>query len=140
MQVNDKSEFTSWQILNGKNIKIICSQSTYRQRKEIIEAKLCKLIGTKPALMLDKRFCKVAIDGFLGGYHYPTRRDEQQFEGRFELPFSDGFYEHIMNSGEYIAVNMFKVGELTKMEMAKEMLGASTLEFVNTEGYDPLKL
>ena len=26
---------------------------------------------------------------------------------KFEAPFKDGFYEHIMNAGEYIAVNMF---------------------------------
>jgi len=107
-QVNDKSEHTSWQILNSKGIKVIHRASTYRERKEIIEGKLSKLIGEKPGLLIDKRHCKVAIDGFLGGYHYPIYKEEQQYEDRFELPFKDGFYEHIMNAGEYIAVNLFK--------------------------------
>jgi hypothetical protein len=31
----------------------------------------------------------------------------QQIIQKFEQPFKDGFYEHVMNSGEYIAVNMF---------------------------------
>jgi hypothetical protein len=107
-QVNDKSEHTSWQILHSKGINIITKQSTYRERKEIIEGKLAKLIGDKPSMLLDKRFCKVAIDGFQGGYHYPIHKEEQMYEDRFELPFKDGFYEHIMNAGEYIAVNLFK--------------------------------
>ena len=110
-QRNDKSEYTSAQILTQKGIRISTKQSTFRERKEIIEGKLSKLIGDKPSLLLDKRFCKVAIDGFMGGYHYPVRREEQQFEGRFELPFKDGFYEHIMNCGEYIAVNLFSVSQ-----------------------------
>jgi len=45
----------------------------------------------------------------LGGYHYPEKREEQQLEGKFEMPFRDGFYEHLMNCGEYIAINMFQV-------------------------------
>lgn len=107
IQKNDKSEQTSWQILNRKGIYITYKTSTYRERKEIIEGRLSRLIDDKPALMLDKRFCKVAIDGFSGGYHYPLYKDIQRWNERFEQPFEDGFYEHIMNAGEYIAVNMF---------------------------------
>jgi hypothetical protein len=76
-------------------------------RKEIIEHKLSTLNGGKPQLLVDKRFCRTANDGFLGGYHYPEHKEGQPFIARFEQPVKDGFYEHIMNSGEYIAVNMF---------------------------------
>lgn len=106
-QTNDKSEKTSWDILKSKGVHIRHKPSTYRDRKEIIEGKLATLIGGKPALLVDRRYCKTANDGFLGGYHYPARREQQQFEDRFELPFKDGFFEHIMNAGEYIAVNLF---------------------------------
>jgi hypothetical protein len=113
-QVNDKSERTSWQILNAKGMRIVHRQSTYRERKEIIEGKLSLLIGSKPALMVDSRYCQIAIEGFSGGYHYPERKNEQQYEDhKFELPFKDGFYEHIMNAGEYIAVNAFKAVKST---------------------------
>lgn len=108
VQKNDKSEHTSWQILNSKGITIRHRTSEYRMRKEIMEGKLGTLIGGKPAIMLDKRFCKTAIDGFLGGYHYPQHKEGQSFGDQFEQPFKDGFYEHIMNAGEYIAVNLFK--------------------------------
>ncbi len=115
VQKNDKSEQTSWQILNRKNIRVIHKTSTYRERKEIIEGKLTRLIDNKPSMMLDKRFCKVAIDGFLGGYHYPVYTETQRYNDRFELPFEDGFYEHIMNAGEYIAVNVFSLNKYITM-------------------------
>jgi len=106
-QKNDKSEQTSWDILLSKGIYLKYRQSEYRLRKEIIENKLSTLIGGKSALLVDKRYCRTANDGFLGGYHYPQRKQGQPFIQKFEQPFKDGFYEHIMNAGEYIAVNMF---------------------------------
>jgi hypothetical protein len=106
-QSNDKSEKTSSEILTAKGFPIISRQSTYRERKEIIEGKLAKLNGNKPALLIDRK-CKICIDGFLGGYHYPTKKEQQQYEDKFEVPYKDGFYDHLMNSGEYIAVNIFK--------------------------------
>lgn len=138
-QHNDKSEFTSWQILKSKNINLITRQSTYRQRKEIIEGKLTRLSGDKPTLMLDKRYCKISIDGFLGGYHYPVKRETQQFEGKFELPFKDGFYEHLMNAGEYIGVNIFSATEPTNKEMYEAVTGVKAQEFVESN-YDVLKV
>jgi len=77
-QSNDKSELTSWKILASKGIRCITKQSTYRERKEIIEGRLSRLNGDKPSLLIDKRYCKICIDGFLGGYHYPEKREEQQ--------------------------------------------------------------
>jgi hypothetical protein len=107
MQVNDKSPFTSWQILKSKGFNVRFKQSQYTLRKEIIEQKLSTLINGMPTVMLDMRFCKTSIDGFLGGYHYPEFKNGQSFTDKFELPVKDGYYEHIMNAGEYIAVNMF---------------------------------
>lgn len=106
-QKTDKSELTSWQILMSKSIGLGYRASTYSQRKEIIEGKLSRLISGRPELMVDRRYCKIANDGFLGGYHYPEHQQGQSFGDKFEQPFKDGFYEHIMNAGEYIAVNLF---------------------------------
>ncbi len=107
IQKSDKSEFTSWQILDSKGIRLHYRTSEYRLRKEIIEKKLSTLIGGKPSLLVDRRYCKTANDGFLGGYHYPTLKQNQEVIQKFEQPFKDGFYEHIMNAGEYIAINLF---------------------------------
>lgn len=136
-QVNDKSEFTSWDILKSKGINLKTRQSTYRQRKEIIEGRLTKLSGDRPMLLLDSRHCKICVDAFLGGYHYPTHKAEQQFQGKFELPFRDGFYEHLMNSAEYIAVNVFSATELTNNHMYQEITGQNLQTSAKSE-YDVL--
>ena len=107
IQKTDKSEKTSWEICYGKGFNIIYKTSTYRERKEIIEQHLSTLIGGKPKILLDRRYCKTAVDGFLGGYHYPQRKPGMEFTDKFEQPYRDGYYEHIMNAAEYIAVNMF---------------------------------
>jgi hypothetical protein len=107
MQHNDKSEKTSWQICNDEGFKIICHQSTYRTRKEIIERKLSTMVNGKPTMLVDKS-CKILIDGMLGGYHYPERKPGQANNDNFEVPFRDGYYEHVCNAMEYFAINMFR--------------------------------
>jgi len=99
MQHNDKSEATSWQICKAKGFNITVNQSTYRMRKEIIDGKLSKIINGKPTMLVD-RSCKILIDGLLGGYHYPERKPGQQNSPAFEVPYRDGFYEHICLSGD----------------------------------------
>lgn len=111
-QSNDQSELTSKQVLSAKDISVTIKGSTYRERKEIIEGKLSTLHGDKPALLVDSRNCPIACDGFMGGYHYPQHKADQEYDdSKFELPYKDGFYDHVMNAGEYIAVNMFKAFE-----------------------------
>ena len=117
LQVSDKSEKgeeTSWKILHSKGIRVITKQSTYRTRKEIIDGKLSTLHADRPSLLVDHRHCPIACDGFMGGYHYPEKKENQEYtEDRFELPYKDGYYDHIMNAGEYIAINAFKAFERT---------------------------
>ena len=137
-QRSDKSELTSAQILKSKGIDLITRWSSYRQRKEIIEGKLAKLSGDKPMLMLDRRRCEICVDGFLGGYHYPERKDTQQFEGRFELPYKDGFYDHLINSGEYIAVNIFDAVAMSNKQMYEDLTGLKTQQFAIGSDYSPL--
>ncbi len=104
-QVSDKNEQTSVEILKDKGITGSCKQSTYRERKELMEQKLSTLIAGIPALIADES-CHVIIDGFLGGYHYPEAKDGKPVE---ETPFRDGYYEHGLNALEYIIVNLFNV-------------------------------
>ena len=114
-QKNDKSEKTSVQILASMGIFVTSRASTYRDRKEIIERKLSTIIDGLPALMVDKS-CTIINDGFLGGYHYPVYKEGQQFNPRrFELPYKDGYYEHLLNTVEYFAVNTF-TGAETKVD------------------------
>jgi hypothetical protein len=107
MQVNDKSEKTSWHICKEHGFDIGIKQSDYRTRKEIIDQKLSNLLNGKPMLCVDRR-CKIIIDGFLGGYHYPEQKQGQEFTQKFEIPFHDEFYSHLLNTVEYVAVNTFR--------------------------------
>ena len=107
-QQNDKSEFTSYQILQQKGIHVRSRQSEYRKRQEIIEKKLNTVTSGIPSLQVDPS-CRIINDGFLGGYHYPARKPDQAMSSKFEQPFKDGFYEHLMNALEYVAVNVFDV-------------------------------
>ena len=113
-QKNDKSEKTSVEILAEGGVFVISKASTYRERKEIIERKLSTLVGGTPAIVINS-CCKIITDGFLGGYHYATRRAGQAFNAHLhEVPFRDGFWEHVMNSMEYVAVHLFTGAETTE--------------------------
>lgn len=139
-QHSDKSEYTCQEILAQKGIDLITSFSTYRQRKEIIEGKLSTLAGTKPMLLVDSRYCKIAVDGLLGGYHYPEIKSQQQFEGKHELPYKDGFYEHILNAAEYIAVNTFEATEISNRKRYEDLTGLKAKQEFTNSDYDVLAI
>lgn len=110
-QKSDKSEKTSVEILSSIGINVVSKVSTYRERQEIIGRKLSTLIEGIPALVIDQS-CKTICDGFNGGYHYPEKKSGQQFNPHtMEIPYRDGYYEHLMNTVEYFAVNMFTGAE-----------------------------
>lgn len=113
MQVNDKSDFTSFQILQSKGIQLHIKHSEYSLRQQIIEKKINTIIEGEPCLQVDAG-CRIINDGFLGGYRFPTVKEGQAFGVNKDLPFKDGFYEHPMNSLEYIAVQIFAPIEVKK--------------------------
>ena len=81
--------------------------------------------------MLDNRYCKTAIEGFLGGYHYPLHKEGSAFSESYEIPFKDGYYEHIMNAGEYIAVNLFSPIEARKRTVQTQEFKSISSIWVN---------
>lgn len=112
---SDKDEKSSIEILASLGIYVTVKLSSYRTRKEIIERRLTNWIGDYPSILVNES-CKTIIDGFSGGYHYPVRKPGQQFNPHLmECPFRDGYYEHLMNTVEYFAVNMFDTAE-TKID------------------------
>jgi hypothetical protein len=50
--------------------------------------------------MLVNRSCNFFIDALSGGYRYQDRVDKEEVE-------KDGFYEHIVDAGGYLAVGLF---------------------------------
>lgn len=106
MQGNDKSDSTSYQILQAKGIQLHVKHSEYSLRQQIIDNKINTIVDGQPCLQVDNN-CKIINDGFLGGYRYPTVKEGQEFGIKKDLPFKDGFYEHLMNCLEYIAIQIF---------------------------------
>ncbi len=103
---NDKSDFTSFKILESKNIRLNIRHSEYSLRKQLIESKINTMADGFPCLMVDPS-CRIINDGFLGGYRYPSMKDGQEYNAKKDLPFKDGFYEHLHESLQYIAVQIF---------------------------------
>lgn len=110
-QSSDKSRRSSEQILNEMGFKVQSipsnlPQSGYAARKAIIEKKLRTLIGGIPALVInDHPNTQIIAEAFEGGYRYP---DANKYGGIAEKPVDDGWYEHPMNSLEYVMINLFK--------------------------------
>jgi len=139
-QKTDKSEKTSVEILQSMGIYPVSKPSTYRERKEIIERKLSTLIDGLPSLLVDES-CKIIIDGFLGGYHYRVRKQNQAYNPHlFEIPFPDGYYDHLINSIEYVAVNKFTGAETkeTEGEMDHPSLPHQHLQLIPNRVLSPI--
>lgn len=113
-QSSDKSRKSSEQILNefGFRVRSIPSNSSntsYSNRKAIIEKKLRTLIAGIPSLVInDTPNNYIIVEAFEGGYRYP---DANKYGGTTEKPVDDGWFEHPMNALEYVAVNLFKTVE-----------------------------
>jgi len=109
-QESDKSLQTSVQILSEVGFEVFSQPSNlnttnYDARQNIIEGKLKTLIDGAPALLVnDIPRTQIIIEAFEGGWHYP---EPNKFGYLKERPVRDGYFEHVMNALEYIAVNVF---------------------------------
>jgi PBSX family phage terminase large subunit len=56
----------------------------------------------QPMFVID-RGCRHAIDGFAGGYHYPTFRPGRPATDTVLKPVKDGFYDNVMDTIRYAA-------------------------------------
>lgn len=69
---------------------------------------ISRIQNGRPALQVHPR-CKVLVEGFLGGYHYPPEREGKTSA---ESPWKDGYYDHLQDALRYVIVNIGRlVGE-----------------------------
>jgi len=92
-QKTDKADTDCIKILANFGITGFGRQSTYVKRQELIERLLSQTIKGLPAFMIDKK-CRISIEGFLGGYHYPVVASGNAEK---EEPYKDGYYEHCLS-------------------------------------------
>lgn len=104
-QRTDKDEKTSIETLKDKGISVLTRKSSIREGLEIITRKVSTLIEGMPGFMIDES-CRLLDEGFMGGYHYPDKKDKKPFD---ENPEKDGLYDHLVDCLRYVAVNMFSV-------------------------------
>lgn len=119
LQVNDKSDYTSYQILQSKGIQLYVKHSEYSLRKQIIEKKINSVIDGIPCFQVDNS-CRILNDGFLGGYRYPTLKEGQEAGLKKDLPWKDGFYDHLQEALQYIAVQLFSPIETKRIHQRPE--------------------
>ena len=103
-------------LFDHARIQLHGRQSTHQDRKSLIDGRFSLLIQGAPAILIHPR-CKTLIEGLLGGYHYPTRTDNQPFNKRQEAPYKDGWYEHLVNCFEYLMVNSYGRGNTLTTEV-----------------------
>jgi hypothetical protein len=104
-QSTDKKDKTSIQILNAHSIYPLCRKTSPEDRAVVIRSKLLIRSDNKPGLIVDRNNCRIIIEGFNGGYHYPettTRNPKER-----EQPYKDGFYEHPFDCLGYKAMYIF---------------------------------
>lgn len=98
-QASDKSEKTSADIMRDHQINVYSRKSSPVARIEIIQKRLQTLHEDTPSMLVN-RSCNFFIDALSGGYRYQDRVDKEEVE-------KDGFYEHIVDAGGYLAVGLF---------------------------------
>lgn len=107
-QVNDKSTRSSVEI--AQDFGFYCFSVPSQKKNQIqdsinyIRFKLKKLIQGIPALRFDVNRCLDSIIAMNGGYHYPELRNTKTQEQK-NVPFKDGYYDHLMDALRYIAIN-----------------------------------
>ena len=94
--------------LMDAGIRLESRVTTYGQRIPLINQKLSTMLRGDPLVSINPP-CAALIEGLLGGWHYPKLDENHEFTLRKDLPYRDGYYEHICNAWEYLMVNLFDV-------------------------------
>lgn len=102
----DPHGVSTLQRLTAKGIRLGFRQSEYGERIPLLNAKLSQMVGGKPLIQIDPRN-EILIEGLMGGYHYPELKVEQEFTPKRDIPYKDGYFDHIVNAWEYVGVNLW---------------------------------
>lgn len=106
----DPNGVSTLQRLMKRNIQLGFRQSTYGERIPLINKKLSEMIDGRAAVVVNPS-CKLMIEGFVGGYHYPEFQGDSEFTLKKDTPYKDGILDHIMNAAEYVFVNLYGLGK-----------------------------
>lgn len=102
-QRTDMSEKSSVEILQSKGVYPKSRKTPIKEGLEIIGRLMTKVLNKRPMFLIDES-CKILIEGFEGGYHWPENGDPNS-------PEKDGYYEHLQDALRYGVVNLLGLSD-----------------------------
>lgn len=121
-QKNDKSEFTSVEVLNTLGVFPTSKPSNIQEKLEVLRQRLLRRNDGKVGLMVDTS-CMRLINGFKGGYRYQEVKEGQPEQ---EHPLKDNYYDNIFDSLEYLSTNFLELapvrGEVSHQDGANDIM------------------
>lgn len=118
MQVNDKSQVTSRQMLNLIGIYPTGRKQEIAEGATIIRNKLKLRIDGQPGLLVDPRE-QYLIDLFKGGCHYPEVKEGMPQKEEY---YDDPYFSHGADAMRYIATEMFNL--VGQHQMQNQFMGS----------------
>lgn len=109
-QKSDKSEKSSIQILRTMGIPIRTRVSNINDGLLIIRILMHPRNGVSDLFFVDPS-CKKLIQGFIGAYHYPKKKDQADEKKR---PKKDNVYDHVQDALRYGVINNPKLRKWLK--------------------------
>jgi len=89
--------------LEQKGIQLQTKMITFAERIPMINHQFSQMLNGKPKVVIDPR-CSVLVEGLLGGYHYPSLKEGSAFTMTKDLPYKDGWYDHMVDAFSYAMV------------------------------------
>ena len=102
----DPTGISTLRRLHDHGILLQYRPTTYADRIPLINRKFSELIQGKPAVRINP-LCQILIEGLAGGYHFEDVKEGARVTGQKELPYKDGWFEHLVNSLEYGMTNLY---------------------------------
>jgi len=122
-QKSDKSPHTSIEVLNGMGVHPQCSAQHILDGILIVGMLLQDRPDGEAGLIVDPS-CRILIEGFEGGYHYPKKYDGR---GGDPNPEKDGYYDHLQDTLRYLVWNTeFRTWLKKRLKKSKS---ANTFDF-----------
>lgn len=101
-QVSDKSEHTSFTILHNYGIYPLSRKTPIDEGLTIIRQRMKATKDGKPGYKIHPDRCPILCEAYQGGLVYEEVKPDRPEK---ELPKKDGWYEHLVDTVRYAAVN-----------------------------------
>ena len=92
--------------LKENYISLHYRNSTYAERIPLINSLFSRLTLNQATVVIDPS-CTILSEAIAGGYHFPEAKEGRLWTHVMEVPEKEGYYEHLANAFEYLALHLF---------------------------------